>query len=67
MADLDILLWEQPPSPVKFDAPLTVTLGHTLLLKEDYYKTTIITLRDIHMRYKAKSDLEKLNFRSVSE
>ena len=43
MADLDILLWEQPPSPVKFDAPLTVTLGHTLLLKEEYYKTTIIT------------------------
>ena len=66
MADLDILIWEQMPSPVKFDAPLTVTLGHTLLLIEGPYKSTIMTYKDIHMRYKAKSRLRKLNFRSVS-
>ena len=62
MADLDILIREQMPSPVKFDAPLTVTLGHTLLLKEGTYNTTIMTCKDIPMRYKAKSRLRKIKF-----
>ena len=47
MADLDILLCEQLPNPVKFDASLAVTLRHTLLPIEGSYKKTIMTNKDI--------------------
>ena len=62
MADSDILQWEQMPSPVKFDAPLTVTLGHTLLPKDGSFKTTIMTHKDMYMRHKAKPRLRKIKF-----
>ena len=66
MADLDILPWEQMPRSVKFDATFTIILRHRLLPKDGSFKETIMTHKDMYMRYKAKPELRKIKLRSVS-